>query len=69
MLSLSDRGRIENIKDRWSAQGKRVILLAQKSVPSAWTNQALNERVVLQLTTDSLTFVGLVALVDPPVRF
>ncbi|KAL3429013.1 hypothetical protein BDV09DRAFT_203411 [Aspergillus tetrazonus] len=66
MLSLSDRGTIENIKDRWSAQGKRVILLAQKSVPSAWTNQALDERVVLQSTTDSLTFVGLVALVDPP---
>ncbi|KAL4982980.1 hypothetical protein BDW68DRAFT_194775 [Aspergillus falconensis] len=66
MLSLGDRSRIESIKDCWSAQGKRVILLAQKSVTSAWATQALDERAVLQSTTDGLTFVGLVALIDPP---
>ncbi|KAL4973582.1 hypothetical protein BDW66DRAFT_168478 [Aspergillus desertorum] len=64
-LSLGDRSRIEAIKDCWSAQGKRVILLAQKSFTSARTNQPLEERVVRQSTTGGLTFVGLVALIDP----
>jgi sodium/potassium-transporting ATPase subunit alpha len=67
MLSLGDRSRIEAIKDRWSAKGKRVILMAQKPVSSAWTNGMLDERTVLQSAADGLTLVGLVGLIDPPV--
>ncbi|KAL4862167.1 hypothetical protein BDV12DRAFT_49407 [Aspergillus spectabilis] len=66
MLSLGDRSRIEAIKDRWSAKGKRVILMAQKSVSSTWTNGVLDERTVLQSAADGLTLVGLVGLIDPP---
>ncbi|KAL5340687.1 hypothetical protein BJX70DRAFT_396662 [Aspergillus crustosus] len=66
IMSLGDRSRIEAIKDRWSAKGKRVILMAQKPVACSWANGTLDERSVLQSATEGLTLVGLVALIDPP---
>ncbi|RDW70502.1 cation-translocating P-type ATPase [Aspergillus mulundensis] len=68
-LSQGDRGRIEAVKDRWSAMGKRVILLAQKAVTNEWicdVQASRNDRAVLQSALDGLTLVGLVALIDPP---
>ncbi|KAF2197868.1 calcium ATPase [Delitschia confertaspora ATCC 74209] len=64
-LTEQDIMRIENIKDSWSRQGKRVILLAQKSIKTRLppTNQ---EREVLGWAREGLTVVGLVGIVDPP---
>ncbi|KAL2865013.1 cation-translocating P-type ATPase [Aspergillus lucknowensis] len=66
LLSQGDRNQIEAIKDRWSVKGKRVILMAQRSVSSDWLNATLDEKVVLQAAQGGLTLVGLVGLIDPP---
>ena len=55
---------ITRIKDEWSAAGKRVILIAEKNLPSS--NLTLNEDNVLEFARTSLTLVGLLAIVDPP---
>ncbi|GAB1214742.1 hypothetical protein ATERTT37_003911 [Aspergillus terreus] len=68
-LSTGDRNRLENIKDRWSARGKRVILLAQKEVTEEWVTSLTSlqdERLVLHSAEQRLTLVGIVGLVDPP---
>lgn len=70
-ISAGDRSEIEAIKDRWSASGKRVILLAQKAVDDDWVKSLVNlqdERLALHAAENNLTFVGIVGLVDPPVR-
>lgn len=65
---LSDKGalillddlhikRIEAVKDAWSSQGKRVILLAHKSTKSAPTS-ANHEKEVLAAARHDLTLVG-----------
>lgn len=56
--------RIEAVKDAWSRQGKRVILLARKDtvIPVS----ANHEKEVLIAARQGLTFVGLVGIVDPP---
>jgi sodium/potassium-transporting ATPase subunit alpha len=69
-LSTGDRNRLEDIKDRWSARGKRVILLAQKEVTEEWVTSLTSlqdERLVLHSAEQRLTLVGIVGLVDPPV--
>ncbi|OCL07754.1 Na/K ATPase-like protein alpha 1 subunit [Glonium stellatum] len=67
-LARSDIVRIEQVKDSWSRQGKRVILLAQKDFswdgPKALSSNP--EREVLVCAQQGLTFVGLVGIVDPP---
>lgn len=68
-LSTGDRNRLEGIKDRWSARGKRVILLAQKEVTEEWVTSLTSlqdERLVLHAAEQRLTLVGIVGLVDPP---
>jgi sodium/potassium-transporting ATPase subunit alpha len=67
VLSQSDRSKIEAVKDRWSAKGKRVILMAQKPLSSDAVNATCDEKAVLESAVDGLTLVGLVGLIDPPV--
>lgn len=56
--------RIEQIKDDWSRQGKRVILLARKqTIPPFSSN---HEKEVMVAARQGLTFVGLLGIVDPP---
>jgi sodium/potassium-transporting ATPase subunit alpha len=64
-LAKQDKRQIEAVKDNWSRQGKRVILLARKEIRSTLpsTNQ---EREVLSWAREELTFVGIVGIVDPP---
>ncbi|KAI8937735.1 hypothetical protein NX059_005435 [Plenodomus lindquistii] len=63
-LTDTQRMRIENIKDNWSLQGKRVILLAQK--PTVVPSSTNHEKEVLIAAREGLTFVGLLGIVDPP---
>lgn len=66
-VSPLDRAKVEDmtrIKDEWSAAGKRVILLAQKSIaPSEFT---LDEDTIMDCASTGLTLVGLLGIVDPP---
>jgi sodium/potassium-transporting ATPase subunit alpha len=61
---------IEGIKNQWSSQGKRVILLARKillghqKVHSPADNSF--EADIMQQAKEGLTLVGLVGIVDPP---
>ncbi|KAH7381738.1 hypothetical protein BKA66DRAFT_419220 [Pyrenochaeta sp. MPI-SDFR-AT-0127] len=63
-LTEAQRLRIENIKDSWSRQGKRVILLARK--PTVVPFSANHEKEILVAARHGLTFVGLLGIVDPP---
>ena len=58
---------IEGIKNDWSAEGKRVILLARKILParqSVMSNDV--ESRIMESSKTGLTLVGLVSIVDPP---
>ena len=61
---------VEQIKDEWSSQGKRVILLARKvlKVDVVRSDPASGEfeREALEHTRTGLTLVGLLGIVDPP---
>lgn len=63
-ITTAQRQRIESIKDSWSRQGKRVILLARK--PTVVPFSTNHEKEVLIAAREGLTFVGLVGIVDPP---
>ncbi|KAJ4384096.1 hypothetical protein N0V86_000941 [Didymella sp. IMI 355093] len=63
-LTSGQLARIERIKDDWSRQGKRVILLAQKPTVAPFSANA--EKEVLVAARQGLTFVGMVGIVDPP---
>jgi len=61
---------IEDIKDQWSSQGKRVILLARKILPG---HQSVHfpehntfEAEVMTQASSGLTMIGLIGIVDPP---
>ena len=64
------RASIEAIKNKWSSQGKRVILLARKTITKgqiqAHTTSGLFEEEIMQHARSGLTLVGLVGIVDPP---
>jgi sodium/potassium-transporting ATPase subunit alpha len=69
-LDDSTRAKIEEIKNNWSAQGKRVILLARKTICK---EQMINaprsshfEDEVMHHARTGLTLVGIVGIVDPP---
>lgn len=58
------------IKDDWASQGRRVLLLARKSIsstafPPGMSETALESEMYNQALT-GLTLVGLVGIVDPP---
>lgn len=71
--TLDDKTRtvIEGIKDDWSSEGKRVLLLARKILPQSVLRSPLSssdfENEVLKHARSDLTLVGLVGIVDPPV--
>lgn len=64
------RATIEEIKNTWSSQGKRVILLARKTITKeqvvSLPNSSQFEDEVQRHARDGLTFVGIVGIVDPP---
>jgi sodium/potassium-transporting ATPase subunit alpha len=61
---------IETIKNKWSSEGKRVILLARKTIcrEEMWESptSARYEDEVMHHARSGLTFVGIVGIVDPP---
>lgn len=69
-LNAAAREKIENVKNDWSAQGRRVLLLAHKAisrtaVKSSPSSSAF-EGEMMEQARSGLTLVGLVAIVDPP---
>lgn len=69
-LDEATRFSISCMKDRWSSQGKRVILLGRKTlsheqIKSAPTDARFEDEIIEQSRT-GLTFVGIVGIVDPP---
>lgn len=70
VLEDSIRTNIEQIKNTWSAQGKRVILLARKIITKDQiqflTTSSQFEDEVKHHASSGLTLVGLVSIVDPP---
>jgi sodium/potassium-transporting ATPase subunit alpha len=69
-LYESDRKAIEFVKDEWSSQGERVILIACKLLPERFsaihTASREYEQAVLEEAAQGLEVVGLVGMVDPP---
>ena len=71
-IPLNDftRMQIEEIKNEWSSQGKRVLLLARRIVKSSELRNPPTssqfEREALTLAKTNLTLIGLVGIVDPP---
>ncbi len=62
--------RISALKDEWSSRGRRVLLLAHKTISGSSLETAPSsaqfERDILSHAKSGLTIVGLVAIVDPP---
>ncbi|KAK9374316.1 uncharacterized protein V1513DRAFT_415702 [Lipomyces chichibuensis] len=69
-LDSNTRETIENIKNKWSREGKRVILLARKILP--WATVEASQLAVefgkeaLEHARSGLTLVGMVGIMDPP---
>lgn len=69
-LTDQARAEIEDIKNGWSSEGKRVILCARKVVnesrlrASPTSNEFEDE--ALEMARTGMTLVGLVGIVDPP---
>ena len=64
------RTTIEEVKDRLSSQGKRVILLARKVLPSGTVQGDPSDgdfdQEASRHAQNGLTFAGLIGIVDPP---
>ncbi|TVY71246.1 Sodium/potassium-transporting ATPase subunit alpha-A [Lachnellula suecica] len=62
--------KIEHIKNTWSSQGRRVILLARKAICKEQIRElstsANFEDEIMHHARSGLTFVGVVGIVDPP---
>ncbi|OJD35701.1 h k atpase alpha [Diplodia corticola] len=69
-LTESDRCFLEDAKNVYSKQGKRVILLAQKVLPkhvSGISNESAQyENAIMDEASRGFLLIGLVAIVDPP---
>jgi sodium/potassium-transporting ATPase subunit alpha len=61
---------VQNVKDQWSAAGKRVILLARKVLPAKDLSFQFSTREfegeIMNHARADLILVGLVGIVDPP---
>jgi sodium/potassium-transporting ATPase subunit alpha len=70
VLDDTTRAKIEEIKNTWSSQGRRVILLARKVILKeqirAMASSSQFEDEVSHHARDGLTLVGIVGIVDPP---
>ena len=67
VLDSNIRSMIEEIKNDWSAHGKRVILLARKILPAQQPMMSNDlESHITENAKTGLTLVGLVSIVDPP---
>ncbi|KAI5815821.1 hypothetical protein BZA77DRAFT_73418 [Pyronema omphalodes] len=57
---------VEETKDKWSAQGKRVILMARKKFRTPHSPQSREfEEEVMQESSSGLELIGLVGIIDP----
>jgi sodium/potassium-transporting ATPase subunit alpha len=69
-LSEQDREDMEILKNNWSSQGKRVILMAKKNLEYMIFNPTEQPREyendIMGRATSELILVGLVAIEDPP---
>ncbi|EOO00222.1 putative h k atpase alpha protein [Phaeoacremonium minimum UCRPA7] len=69
-MNEAARMKIEIMKNEWSAKGRRVLLLAHKTISrdsvKASTISSAFETEMLTQARSGLTLVGLVAIVDPP---
>jgi sodium/potassium-transporting ATPase subunit alpha len=69
-FSEAHRIYINELKDKWSAQGKRVILLARKQLNSRTTSFPVDfrefEDAIMDESARGLELVGLVGILDPP---
>lgn len=62
--------RLKPLKDRWSTQGKRVILVARKSISEDFARSLSSsqaDKTVMEAAEGDLTFVGIVGIMDPVV--
>ncbi|KAL2008629.1 hypothetical protein VTN00DRAFT_6823 [Thermoascus crustaceus] len=69
-LSQTKHDEIEAFKHRWSAQGKRVILLARKPISEDFVRSLSSsqaDKTVMEAAEGDLTLVGIVGIIDPPV--
>jgi sodium/potassium-transporting ATPase subunit alpha len=61
---------IEEIKNKWSSEGKRVILLARKILlghqNDHFPEHNTFEKEIMHQASSDLTMVGLIGIVDPP---
>jgi len=69
-ISNEERRTLEATKDKWSSQGKRVILLARKRVDdmkfSPVDQPREYETNIMGRASSELVLIGLVGIVDPP---
>ncbi|KAJ5950048.1 hypothetical protein N7454_001632 [Penicillium verhagenii] len=69
-LTQADLVAVKRLKDEWSSQGKRVILLARKIIEKnnilSNPSSAEFEIQMLHEARADLTLVGMVGLIDPP---
>ncbi|KKA30622.1 hypothetical protein TD95_000856 [Thielaviopsis punctulata] len=69
-LDDAAKAKVEEIKNAWSAKGRRVLLLARKAVNGATlpmpTTSTAFETEIQKTAASGLTLVGLVGIVDPP---
>jgi len=69
-LTEERRLMIENIKNKWSSQGKRVILLAKKPLDQVRFDPTVQPREyeedMMGRAMGNLILVGIVGIVDPP---
>ncbi|GIK00959.1 hypothetical protein Aspvir_004989 [Aspergillus viridinutans] len=69
-LNASTLNRLKQIKDQWSSEGKRVILLARKTFSAGQIQSSpfshFFEAEVMNQIKSGLVLVGLVGIVDPP---
>ncbi|PSN58991.1 calcium ATPase [Corynespora cassiicola Philippines] len=62
-LTEAQMQRIERVKNTWSRQGKRAILLARKETVVTFSTN--HDKEVLGAARQGLTFVGLLGIIDP----